>query len=466
MQLYIMYCELEEFASDCDSFNYFCIKYTNTNNLIKDFRKSWGTSSDFSDIITDVDCPVQVFTQHSYNALSNKLKEFKNYDIDIYTLSSFLKLPEDWNLYEIFSYYFDSGNSIISDKKMVEVIATSLLVHSQFSYCVFLQDENKYSFSWFYIDNRSNIVILGNDSLTLSNSDSKGFMLGKFMKSLRYKMALSGCCLEMIKFITWNKSSLSYISDYLTFNDLFSKIEGLSYLDYNSTIKSLSTDFKFDYTYSADEFVKTLSQSSRSLGLKSLDTGELACNDIFQKDYSICTSSSIDKSRGKWGIILDCEGNKNNQSGLRELGGIIFCRYKNILISVETFECTEILLEETLQQTIKNYEVLTDRYIPSRGIDIYVFGSSDDIMIENSLRAVGTKQFRRRVKKIFKYHDCRDYIYSYIGNSLDDKKTLSNVAKYLGVKVVSPKHSGLADSRTLFNVLSYILKETEVWVNN
>ena len=92
----------------------------------------------------------------------------------------------------------------------------------------------------------------------------------------------------------------------------------------------MSTDFKLDYTYSAEEFVKALSQSSRSLGLKSLDTGELASNDIFQKDYSICTSSSIDKSRGKWGIILDCEGNKNNQSGLRELGGIIFCGTKYI----------------------------------------------------------------------------------------------------------------------------------------
>lgn len=477
MQFCILYCEFKESVSkNSDSFTYFCVKYNNTNNLIKDTKKSKGICQDLHEILDDVTCKVYVFTRFSYDVLNSRLMEFKNLDFNLSLLSSFLDLPQTWGLYEIFSYYFDSSNEVLSDMDILDVIVTSVLTcntNMQYAYCVYFLKNNKYSFTWFYVNDKSSVEVLGYDTLILPQDSSKSFILGKFIKSLRYKMAVSGCCIARTKFLTWDNDCVSddiskYVLGFRTLKDFFGSIRGLELVGYEGVIRLLSNNLKYEYEFSAQEFVSALSQSSKLLGLKSSDKdGTLLCNNVFQKDYSSCVSNLIDKTRCKWGIILDCEGNKDNRLGLRELGGIIFCRYQDVMLSVETFECTEILLEETLQQVIKNYEVDTDRYIPARGIDIYTYGGSDESMIEDSLRNVSTKQFRKKIKRVFKYHDCRDYIYAYLSDNnikIDERKTLSNIAKVLGVRVVTPKHNALADSRTLFNVLAFILQDTKYWI--
>lgn len=475
MQFCILYCELKESVSkNSDSFTYFSVRYNSTNNLIKDIKKSEGVCKNLHEIIDIDDCVVQIYTLLSYDIIASKLRLYENLNFELYSLSSFLGLPETWGLYEIFSYYFDAGYKVLSDIDMIDVITTSVLTCKtdiQYTYCVYFLNNNKYSLSWFYIDNNSNVKRLGDEEVELPTDSTKGFILGKFIKSLRYKMAVTGCCIARTKFLTWDESCVTsdiskYILGFKTLSTFFKSVQGLEIIDYDRIIRLLSNNLKYSYDFSSSEFVSALSQSSKCLGLKSDENGNLVCNNSFRKDYSSCVSNLVDKTRCKWGIILDCEGNRNNGAGLRELGGIIFCRYKDIMLSVETFECTEILLEETLQQTIKNYEVSMERYIPSRGIDIYTFGGSDEFMIEDSLKNVGTKQFRKRIKKVFKYHDCREYIYKYIEDSniqCDEKKTLSNIAKVLGVQLVTPKHNALADSRTLFNVLAFILQDTNCW---
>lgn len=469
MHFRIIYCELKE--SENDSFTYFMIDYENTGNLIKDLKKSSGICSCIDNLIKNVDGDVFVFSQYSYD-------ELKKLDIDVYRLSPFLGLPENVGLYEVFSYCFDSCDIVLSKDEIIDVITSSVLTDitdMQYIYCVFFKNKNMYSFSWFYIHNDSSITILGNSSLVIDDCNKEEYLFGKYIKSLRYKMALSGCCINHIKFLTWNSSCvndtvLRYLRSVCYLEDLFNSVEGINSLSYFNIINLLSNDLKHSYKFSSDEFVKALSQSSVKLGLKSSDKdNSLLCTNSFYKDYSVCISSSIEKQRAKWGIILDCEGNKNNKSGLRELGGIIFCRSNDILLLVETFKCTEILLEETLTQAIKNYELDIGRYIPARGIDVYTYGNYDEVMIEDSLRSISNKQFRKRIKKVFKYHDCREYIYNYLDDSrvsLDEKKTLSNVASRLGVKVVTPKHDALADSRTLFNVLTFILRDTGYWVDD
>ena len=452
----VLYCEVEESVSNSDSFTYFCIKYNKTNNLIKDIRKYNGVCNNLKDIVDDVDCEVQIFTQYSFE----KLKQVENFDFSLHLLTSFLGLPQTCSLYDIFSFYFDTNDKLVSDNEVVDIVATSILTQVmdiQYSYCLYFCEGNKYSFCWFYINEKSKVQILGSDTITLKGDEYDSFKLGKFMKSLRYKMAISGCCISRVKFLSWGTD----------LNQLISKVTGLRGYDYSGLVRVLSTNIKLKYEYSAKEFVTALSQSSQVLNLKSLDDGSISISDLFVKDYSLCDSTTIDKTRCKWGIILDCEGNRDNKSGLRELGGIIFCRHNDILLSVETFECTEILLEETLQQAIKDYESNMGRYIPARGIDIFTFGSIDEVMIEDSLRAVSSKQFRKKIKRLFKYHDCRDFAYTYLSDyniMIDDKKTLSNVARAIGVSVVTPKHNALADCRTLFNVLAFILQETGNWV--
>lgn len=477
MQFCILYCELKGSDTFEDSFNYFCVRYNNTNNLIKDTIKTSDTDickEEFISFLSSMNCSINIYTLHSYDSIKDCLTSIKNLNLSLNLLSSALDLPQSWGLYEIFSYYFDSNNKVLSDLDMLDVIVTSVLTartQIQYSFCVYFYNDNKYSFSWFYIDNASNLRVLGDDCLILTKNQSEGYILGKFIKCLRYKMAKTGCCVARTKFLTWsetcvNENISNYILGFKTLRPLFNSISGLDFVDYNSVIRLLSNDLKYSYEVTAKEFVTALSQSSKALGLSTSEDGTLVCKNVFKKDYSICISSLIDKSRCKWGIILDCEGNKGNKAGLRELGGIIFCRYNNIMLSVETFECTEVLLEETLKQTIKNYESNTGRYIPTRGIDIYTYGGVDAYMIEDSLKSVGTKQFRKRLSKVFKYHDCREYIYAYIEDnniSCEEKKTLSNIARILGVQVVHPKHSALADSRTLFNVLAFILQETDKW---
>lgn len=467
MQFCILYCEVKESVSNSDSFTYFCIKYNKTNNLIKDTKKYKGVCDNLKDIIDDVDCEVQIFTQYSFD----KLKQIENFDFSLHLLTSFLGLPQTCSLYDIFSFYFDTDSKLVSDSEMIEVIITSILTQGtniQYSYCVYFCEDNRYSFCWFYINEKSKVQILGSDTITLKGDEFDNFKLGKSMKSLRYKIAISGCCISRVKYLSWGTNSLErYISDYIDLSLLISEVTGLRGYNYNDLVRILSTNLKLKYEYSAKEFMTALSQSSQVLNLKSLDDGSISISDLFVKDYSLCDSTTIDKTRCKWGIILDCEGNRDNKSGLRELGGIIFCRHNDILLSVETFECTEILLEETLQQAIKDYESNMGRYIPARGIDIFTFGSIDEVMIEDSLRAVSSKQFRKRIKRLFKYHDCRDFAYTYLSDyniTIDDKKTLSNVAKAIGVSVVTPKHNALADCRTLFNVLAFILQETGNWV--
>lgn len=477
-QFCILYCELEESCKNQDSFSYFCVKYNNTNNLIKDVVKFSGShvnADEFYNFLSNIDCSVAVYTLYSYDSINKCLTSMENLDFSLDLLSSALDLPTTWGLYEIFSYYFDSGGSVISDLDMLDVVVTSALTFKtsmQYCFCVYFLDGDKYSFSWFYIDRGSQLKKLGSDYCVIPDSKYKGYTLGRFIKCLRYKMAKTNCCIARTKFLTWSNDCVNsdisrYIFGFKTLDSFFNSIRGLEFIKYNGIVRLLSHDLKCDYEFTANEFVNALAQSSKVLGLETGDDGTLLCRNVFRKDYSSCVSSLIDKTRCKWGIILDCEGNKNNATGLRELGGIIFCRYGDVMLSVETFECTEVLLEETLQQTIKNYESDIGRYIPARGIDVYTYGGVDACMIEDSLKVVGSKQFRKRLAKVFRYHDCREYVYGYIRyNNIpcEEKKTLSNVARLLGVQVIQPKHSALADSRTLFNVLAFILQDTNIWV--
>ena len=255
MQFCILYCELEESASD--SFSYFLVRYNNTGNLRKDLKKSWGTCKSLNEIIDSIDCPVFIFTQFSYKVINLKLIGFENLNYKLFILSSFLELPETWDLYEIFSFYFDSGDKVLSDNNMIDAIVSLLLdciIDMQYTYCVYFRNYNEYTFSWFYIDNKSSLIEVGSDILVIEDDTSKNYILGKFIKSLRYKIAMSGCCISRVKFLTWNsdcitKDILRYLPNFSYLEDFFKSIKGLDLLDYYNIVKLLGCDFKFEYSF-------------------------------------------------------------------------------------------------------------------------------------------------------------------------------------------------------------------------
>ena len=448
MQFSIIYCEKRESTSKSDSFLFYGIKYSNTGSLLKDIKKEQGVFNDINELRSVIDNDTLVVTLNSFDIL-------EKYNIKSYKLTSLLNLPQQSSLYDIFSYYFDSGDEVLTNTCLISSILVYLLtqcVNIQYTYCVYYCRNSTYSFCWFYITTDSKVTILGDTAFTVERSSCSDFLIGKFKKQLRFNLITSGACCSQVR--------------YLSLDTFIQEIDCLNGLTYEKALHILSTNLVINLKYTAKEFILALSQSSGVLNLHSLSDGTIESVSSFSKDYSICDCTTIDKTRGAWGIILDCEGNKNNNTGLRELGGIIFCRYNNILLSVQTFQCSEVLLEETLQQVIRDYEVNLGRYIPSRGIDVITFGGTDEVMIEASLHTVSSKQFRRKIKRLFRYHDCRDFIYDYITDSkitVNGRKSLSNIAVALDVPIIRPKHSALADSRTLFNILAFILQDINLW---
>lgn len=424
----------------------------------------------FVDFLDEFNCDIEFITHNSYNEIENELIKSKISDIKLHRLSSYLSLPIDSTLYDIFSYYFDSDGEELTDLNILNIILSSILMcnnNMKYIYCMCFLCNFEYSFTWFYINDNSYIKILDSSSFILDNQDLFSYKFGNFKKLLRYKVAKLGYNIKNIRFLTFGSNIFSnYLSNYIDLLDILSSINGINSLGYKYIVRLLSNDIKSNSKSNSLELVTALQQSSVNLGLKQLDNGEIYYKKLFRKDYSICTCNEFDKTRGKWGIILDCEGNRNNEDGLRELGGIIFCRYKNILLNVDSFECNEILLEETLQRVIKNFEEETGRYIPNRGINVYTFGGSDESMIDSSLRKVSNKQFRRKICKIFKFYDCRNKLYKFMddNNITFDDKSLSGIAQELGVYVVFPKHSAISDSRTLFNILAFILQDSNIWI--
>lgn len=445
----VVFCRTRESVSD--SFEYFYIEGS---------EKHQGVCSDL-DSLFEGNMIIYCF-KSDFSAL---LRHIQNNDFKLKNICSEFELPTDWDLYDIFSRFYESDIDL-TDSDMIYALLYLLNSIKTQSYCFVLERGKKLSLCWFRLnDNR--LDVRGNLSLDIVNESYSSYKFGKFKKYLSYKMYESDCCISNTKFYLWsyNENSISrWLPNYESISSLLSFIPNFNKLSYLDIFRFLSSKLKFTYEFSAVDFTELFSVLVKELGVDE----NLNLLSTFKKDYSRCTCNDFEKSRGKWGIILDCEGNKDNALGLRELGGVIFCRYNGIAVCVESFFCNEVLLEETLIQVIKNYETDTERYIPSRGIDVFTFGSCDEVMIEDSLRRVGTKQFRRRLKRVFRFHDCRGFIDNFLDSSdvVINRRDLSSIALTLGVCVVSPKHNALADSKTLFNVLTHIYINTGDWASS
>lgn len=385
-------------------------------------------------------------------------KVFPNKDIRI--LSQFLGFKEDIGLYELFSFFFEG--KVQDDFDMLEALFNGLLIDSE--WCFILKIG--VTFCWFKVNNDS-LIKLG--TMQFSEAISK-YTVGKFIKRLRYKVVKSGVNLNKIKFLVWSMEDLNYefsnyIVQYDCLNTFFSRIEGFKGLSIENVMHFLSKKAALKFNVTAETFVDCLNDSFSNLNL-SEENGILISRGVFYKDYSCCTSSIIDEANCSYGIIIDCEGklgiNGDIKAGCRELGGLIFCQYKNIMTCVDTFYCDELLLEDTLLQVIKNYKDFTSPYI--KYINVFCFGTSDQQMLTSSINELCSKKSIKLFSDLFNYIDCRNLILNYLDNReiiVDGKNTLTNIAKALGVKPVFPKHKPLNDAKTLFNILAQILMTTE-----
>lgn len=394
-----------------------------------------------------------IFTQ-------NKELQKLNRDKNVKILSEFLGLKEEMGLYELFSFFFDG--KVRNDFDMIEALFNGMLVDSDWCFCLKIG----VTFCWFTIGDRG-INKLG--TMQFSEQVSK-YTVGKFIKRLRYNIVKSGINLSKLKFLVWSKEDLSYeFSNYILkfdcLNTFFSSIEGLRGLSIENIMHFLSKDVSIRYQVTAEVFIDCLNDSFTALKISQKD-GVLYSRNTYYKDYSTCISPIVNKSECSYGIILDCEGQLGGDgsidAGCREIGGIIYCKYHNILTSIDTFSCDNLLLEDTLLQVIRNYKEFSGSFVKS--INVICYGASDQKMLLSSVNELCSHRSIKLISSLFNFVDCRTFVQCYLyANEInvDGKQTLSNIAKALGVKPLFPKHKPLNDVRTLFNILAQILMITD-----
>lgn len=384
----------------------------------------------------------------------NDIKNYyKQQGLTVYDLSEYLGLPKNLSLYEVFSHLFEG--KILSDIDMLEVIYKGILDSSDWCFCLKIG----VTFCWFTVG-KDRLKKLGTMQFGEKISN---YTVGRFFKRLRYNIAKTGINLNKVKFLYWNEDdyNLEFSKYILTFDylsDFFSKIDGLNNLKANNIIKLLSKTIQDKYVVNAENFVDSLADSFLDLGLYQKD-GILYSTNIYYKDYNTCVCSIIDSTKCSYGIIIDTEGVKGLDgaitNGVSELGGLIYCKYGDILLNIDTFECDTILLEETLNRVILNYRELSHTS-KIKKIPTLIYGKADKLMLEASVK-------NKRLLDTLTFIDCKVFIKSFSTISLD-KPTLSNIAKTFGVKPVYPKHKSLNDAKTLFNILAKILQDSGEFV--
>ena len=377
-------------------------------------------------------------------------------------LSDVLGLVTDMGLYEIFSFYFEG--KVKDDIDMLELIFSGLLNNSDYCFCLKIG----VTFCWFEV-RKDRIVKLG--TLQFGEKPSK-YTVGRFIKRLKYQIAKSGVNLNKIRFLTWNKDDISeefstYITNYINLESFFGNIDGLKGLTCTNVVKLLSKDIQLRFNVTAETLVDALQVNFRTLGIYEKD-GVLYSRNAYLKDYSICVSSILEPEKCTYGIIIDCEGKLGEdgslQNGCRELGGLIYCKYDNILLNIDTFVCDEKLIEDTLERVFENYKELTKQI---SNINVLVYGYSDVIMLQSSLEQIGGKKFRKKVLNRVNIVDCQPFFNDYIekkGLEIQKNPKLTKLATELKVSPVYPKHMPLNDARTLFNILAKILQITDEFV--
>lgn len=357
-------------------------------------------------------------------------------------------------LYDLYSIKFEGS---CSDTEMIILLLKGYLSESSETMCIVLND----SFTWFRVEN-SKILILGTEVFSQPHSM---YSCGSFLKRLNKRMVETGCSLRNIYYTTWDTLNgywSKFLNIHIPLKDYFNDIKGLRGYDLSSIMSVLSNNQLLDYKCSSLEFTKAFAESSETLNLR-LRNGKFLSKHSYFKDYSICTSNVSDIKGCVYGIILDCEGVKGSdgslQNGVSQVGGIIFCRYNSIMQSIYTFVANIDFLEVTFYQVVESFKAITGKNIPKNGIPTFVFGKSDRVMLKYTIDKF-TKRGKKYVGNKFDFHDCTDFILNCKGlEQYTGKCSLSSIAKELGVRVIVPRHNALADARTLFNVLSFIIKE-------
>lgn len=263
--------------------------------------------------------------------------------------------------------------------------------------------------------------------------------IGLFVKRVRYGVVKSGGSLERLVYYLTDER----ISDFVdggSARGLFKGVSGIA----DDIVGSLS--MSDEQRGGSEGYAYSIKRGWRALGVSECDGFLHIGATFYRKDWSSYSAGNL--SASALGVALDCEGVSGSDGDLKngcgEVGGVVFCKHKGSIYSKFHFVADQQNFGSVMRKVAKQY---------GRGLTLYVYGSSDRIMLEAQMKL-------SHVKASFAYTDVKGMFRKYY-DSTEGRLTMQNIADGIGAYVVRPKHSALADARTLFNMLRVLYERGE-----
>lgn len=295
-------------------------------------------------------------------------------------------------------------------------------------------------------------------------STASSYYLGKFANMLRYNLVSTGASLNNVVFYSYDDFLLS--DTFTTCKDLkylFDSVIGLSNLSIEDLYKHLTDTIVFDKLprVTAEMLVHALNSKFHTLGVKDCGNRTLGLSHNYCKNYSECTTGYLLNKDTRYFLVLDCEGvsssNGSLKNGFREIGLLLCAEYKGTYICRYEFQSDNRIFSDFIESFYTRYRDITNSNVPKVGLDTYVYGASDAVMVQGEINHIKSKKLKGMAEHLFNFIDTKYRINKVLDeDKMSSKRTLQNIARHFNVLAVRPKHSAVSDARTLFNILTEI----------
>lgn len=351
----------------------------------------------------------------------------------------------------------DNNEMLYNDQVLVRLIYDAFIKENvPTTYCICIDK----TFCWFNVG-KNRLENIGSFEMKMPTSS---YTLGKFANMLRYQLVSSGVSLNNIVFYSYGDFILS--DTFLSHRDLkyiFDDIVGLNKLSlmgiYERLIDTVLLEKNINVT--ATMLVNALNSKFHTLGIKETSTRTLSFKTTYSKNFSECTTGYIPTRNARYFLVIDCEGvsssNGSLQNGFREIGVLLCAEYRGNYICRYEFQSDNRIFSDFIESFYVRYREITNSSVPKSGLDVYVYGASDGVMIKGEIEHIKSKRLRGMAEHLFNFVDTKYMINKVLDkDNMSSKRTIQNIARHFNVTAVRPKHSAVADARTLFNILTEI----------
>lgn len=380
--------------------------------------------------------------------------------IPVQSLSQYLGVSQKGiieSLFSIVNHFFvlEGSDELYSDQVLVRLIYDAFLkeeVPTTYCFCI------DTTFCWFNIDENR----LSNIHTLTMNATATNYTLGKFANLLRYRIVCSGGSLNKLVFYAYGDFILTdTFANYRDLKYLFDGVRGLANMPLSQVYERLIDKLLFrPELVTAEKLVYALNSKFHTLGIRESNNA-IQLRSTYCKNFSECSAGYLPLRCLKYFLVVDCEGvsssNGSLKNGFREIGLLLCAEYKGKMICRFEFQSDSRLFEDFIESFYQCFKEVTNQSIPRCGLDTFVYGVSDEVMIKGEIEHMTNKKLKGMAERLFDFKDTKYQINKVLDKEgMTAKRTLQNIARHFDVLAVRPKHSAVSDARTLFNILSEI----------